>query len=109
MLRSLCFLIAFLVAAKEVVAMGTSLRCSKQNTYSEYGNAIAEAWLCEVEDSEERESEADDDNSDVVDRFTIASWNEVHFPIVGSFKLYQYFLFRDSDRQLFIGLRNLRL
>jgi len=63
MLRLICIFIAFLVAAKGVVAFGSQGEHFEGTVYSVLDNSISDVWLCESEDNSERDEGDDTDSS----------------------------------------------
>ena len=109
MFRSLCILIAFLIAAKEVVAFGSAFSKSKVDAYENVDYVSVEFWLCEGEDSTERDYEDADADSDSL----LPSPNsKAHFRLLASIEANNKFTISVCPLrigQLFISLQNMRL
>ena len=109
MLRVFCILIAFLVAAKEVVAFGNVMAHSEGKVYSALDNPAADVWLCECEDSTEEISEGDENDSESVIVHFLPNHAFLNNSVSQAILHHSVDASSDALRQRYISYRNLRL
>ncbi|MFM7233520.1 MAG: hypothetical protein ACKO7B_07425 [Flavobacteriales bacterium] len=108
LIRTICILIAFLVAAKEVVAFCGELQSNEYNVFTALDHQSLDVWLCECEEGSERN---ETDESD----FPFDSDNHAFCVSIENVALVWKISAKTSaevplsNRHLFITFRNMRL
>jgi len=108
MLRFFCILIAFLVAAKEVVAFGNAGEHFEGAVYSVLDNSISDVWLCESEDNSERDEGDDSDSNLCPAQFPLPSTFGDHFVSLDN-SIHSSLSTARVNEHLFITYRCIRL